>query len=136
MKNYSFFCDDAEGLPQHSEVHAFRSDANALNYARNMLPEVARIELWCEGVLVHRLYNTKYPSLADKAEEAVNARLAFLRVDRERTAAHFDFLKSSTSRLVAVDEVPGSLRAGPSAASFPAYMPSVWLLLDPTPPKQ
>lgn len=133
MKSYSFFCDDAEGFPQYSEVRAFRSVAAALGYAQHMLPEVGRIELWWEGVLVHSLHNTQRPRLAEKAEAAASARLAFLRADRERTAAHFDFLKSATSDLVGVPEIPGSLRSEASAFSFPSYVPSVWLPLGPTP---
>ena len=133
MKNYSFFCDDAEGSPQYSEVRPFPSAAAAQSHARDMLPEVGRIELWCEGVLIHTLYNGRHPSAAEKAAPAANARLAFLSADRERTSARFDFLKSSTSE---VQGTPDSLLSGSSVSSVPAFMPIVWLPLEPQLPKQ
>ncbi len=136
MKNYSFFCDDAEGSPQYSEVRAFPNAAAAQSHARDMLPEVGRIELWCEGVLIHTLYNGPHPSAAEKAAAAANARLAFLSADCERTSARFDFLKSSTSNLAGVQEFPNSLRSSTSASSVSAFMPSVWLPLEPRLPKQ
>lgn len=133
MKNYSFFCDDAEGCSQYAEVRAFPSVAAAQRHAQRMLPEVGRIELWCEGALIHSLYNTYHPSAAEKAEDAVNARLAFLSADRERTSARFDFLKSSTSE---VQGTPDSLLSGSSVSSVPAFIPIVWLPLGSQLPKQ
>jgi hypothetical protein len=138
MRKYSIFCDDTEGYPQDSEVRSFSGNGSARRYVQRMATGAGRVEVWCEGNLIYRLYRYDRPSLAEKAEAAVRARRTFLNGDRIRSDAQFDFLKSDTLSWVKPLNIGNSLGSeqGQAASPFPSYLPSSWPPLQPTVPQQ
>lgn len=135
MKSYSIFCDDDEGHSQHTEVGYFSTEGAALKHLDDMVLEAGRVELWCEGSLVHRLYRHHFPSLQERADAAAEARRRFLDADRERSATHFDFLDATT--LSTVRPVTTGLRdVGNGASLIASYLPPTWLPMERALPRQ
>jgi hypothetical protein len=96
MKNYSIFCDDAEGWSYFSEVRPFNSDRSALEHVRGMTSQAARVEVWCEGILVGRLYRRDHPRASEEAKVVAQARREFLLADRGRRLPSPGLLRSAT----------------------------------------
>jgi hypothetical protein len=135
MKTYSIFCDDDEGHPQHTEVGYFSTEGAALTHLNEMVLEAGRVELWCEGSLIHRLYRHRFPSVQERADAAAEARRLFLDADRERSATHFDFSESTTLRTVR-PVTTGTLDFRDGASLVASYLPTTWLPMERALPRQ